>query len=285
MEQGVYQYDALGRRFQKTSKGQITKYFNDGWSVLFETNQTGALSKSYVLGPRIDEILQSAGQNYLYDGLGSVTGLANSSGAKSATYGYDVFGSLRFKSGASANANNYLFTGRELDPESALYNYRNRYYNPSVGRFLTKDPAGLVGGVNYFVYVKNNPINYADSLGLFLDTGKARQIAEKTLKEVKESPMPGKLNGEADAYRHCLWSCRMRMESGSFDAWVFGTGHELWDNRNEPDNQKKMDLNNNWYGRTCQINKGDSCEQKCSEALQSGQLTTITPANEGAGPY
>jgi len=166
MEQGVYQYDALGRRFQKTSKGQITKYFNDGWSVLFETNQAGVLGKSYVLGPRIDEILQSAGQNYLYDGLGSVTGLANSSGAKSATYGYDVFGSLRFKSGTSANANNYLFTGRELDPESTLYNYRNRYYNPSVGRFLTKDPIGLEGGINEYSYVENNPVNYVDAEGL-----------------------------------------------------------------------------------------------------------------------
>jgi len=144
----------------------VTRYFNDGWSTLFETNAAGTLGKSYVLGPRIDEILQSAGQNYLYDGLGSVTGLANSSGAKSATYGYDVFGALRFKSGTAANANNYLFTGRELDPESALYNYRNRYYNPSVGRFLTKDPIGLEGGVNEYLYAMADPVNNIDPNGL-----------------------------------------------------------------------------------------------------------------------
>jgi len=144
----------------------VTRYFNDGWSTLFETNAAGTLGKSYVLGPRIDEILQSAGQNYLYDGLGSVTGLANASGAKTATYGYDVFGALRFSSGASANSNNYLFTGRELDRESTLYNYRNRYYNPSVGRFLTKDPIGLRGGINFYSYVINNPAILKDPSGL-----------------------------------------------------------------------------------------------------------------------
>ncbi len=166
LKQGIYLYDALGRRFQKRVGTQTTRFFSDGWSTLFETNLAGTLGKSYVLGPRIDEILQSTGQNYLYDGLGSVAGLANSSGVKTATYGYDVFGALRFKSGTAANANNYLFTGRELDPESTLYNYRNRYYNPSVGRFLTKDPIGLRGGVNYYSYVFNNPISWIDPWGL-----------------------------------------------------------------------------------------------------------------------
>ena len=167
LKRGIYTYDALGRRFQKTVGTQTTRSFHDGWSVLFETNGAGTLSKSYVLGPRIDEILQSTGQNFLYDGLGSVTGLSNASGAKTATYGYDAFGTLRFSSGTASNANNYLYTGRELDRESNLYNYRNRYYNPQVGRFLTKDPIGLRGGVNYYQYVRNNPTDYIDPYGLF----------------------------------------------------------------------------------------------------------------------
>ena len=87
------------------------------------------------------------------------------SGQVAGSYAYDVFGSLRFKSGGAGN--NYLFTGRPLDDETGLYYYRNRYYNPVIGRFVTKDPIGLNGGANRYVYVSNNPVNYIDPLGLF----------------------------------------------------------------------------------------------------------------------
>lgn len=45
------------------------------------------------------------------------------------------------------------------------YNYF-RYYNPQTGRYITPDPIGLEGGINLFVYVANNPINFVDSNGL-----------------------------------------------------------------------------------------------------------------------
>jgi RHS repeat-associated protein len=58
------------------------------------------------------------------------------------------------------------FTGREWDPETGLYYYRARYYDPSIGRFLSEDPIGLEGGVNYFRYVGNNPVTATDPDGL-----------------------------------------------------------------------------------------------------------------------
>jgi RHS repeat-associated protein len=59
-----------------------------------------------------------------------------------------------------------LSTGREWDKETGLYYYRARYYDPMEGRFISKDPSGLTGGINLYVYAKSNPVNYADPLGL-----------------------------------------------------------------------------------------------------------------------
>ena len=64
-------------------------------------------------------------------------------------------------------ANDWLYTGRQFDPENGLYFYRSRYYDARVGRFTTRDPIGYGGGINLYVYVKNNSINKLDPFGLF----------------------------------------------------------------------------------------------------------------------
>jgi RHS repeat-associated protein len=58
------------------------------------------------------------------------------------------------------------FTGREWDPEINLYYYRARYYDPKVGRFISEDPIGLTGGVNFYGYVGGQPTNAVDPFGL-----------------------------------------------------------------------------------------------------------------------
>jgi len=54
-------------------------------------------------------------------------------------------------------------TARESDPETGLYYYRARYYDPSTGRFLSED---AVRTVNLYEYVKSNPTNLTDPFGL-----------------------------------------------------------------------------------------------------------------------
>jgi len=63
-------------------------------------------------------------------------------------------------------ANPYTYTGREYDPESGLYYYRARYYDAGIGRFLSEDPVGFLGGVNFYGYCVNNPVNWIDPWGL-----------------------------------------------------------------------------------------------------------------------
>ena len=82
----------------------------------------------------------------------------------------DAFG------GTAANENpsalgifnyNPRFPGQYYDKESALhYNYFRDSYNPKTGRYFQSDPIGLLGGINTYAYVGNNPVGYRDPLGL-----------------------------------------------------------------------------------------------------------------------
>ena len=66
---------------------------------------------------------------------------------------------------------NLRFPGQYYYSESGLnYNYF-RDYNPAVGRYVEADPIGLAGGVNPFVYVQNEPINWFDLDGLNRSSG------------------------------------------------------------------------------------------------------------------
>ena len=107
------------------------------------------------------------------DGLGSVTALSNMNGQIAERYVYDAFGNTQILDAglsvlsASAVGNSILFTGRRLDVESALYDYRARIVSPDLGRFLQPDPLGYIDGLNLYAYVSNNPLNWIDPWGLF----------------------------------------------------------------------------------------------------------------------
>jgi len=62
--------------------------------------------------------------------------------------------------------NSNTFTGREWDKETGLYYYRGRYGDPMDGRFISKDPIGMAGGINLYSYVKSNSLNRKDPSGL-----------------------------------------------------------------------------------------------------------------------
>jgi len=63
---------------------------------------------------------------------------------------------------SSGNVNDY--TGRELD-ETGLYYYRARYYDPSIGRFMSEDPIKFSGGDNFYRYAENDPVDLKDPTG------------------------------------------------------------------------------------------------------------------------
>jgi RHS repeat-associated protein len=88
--------------------------------------------------------------------------LTDATGDITHEYRYDAYG--RIETGSTQGG--YSFTGREWDPETSLFYYRARYYDPHVGRFLSDDPIGLGSGWNLYVYAESSPTNFVDPDGL-----------------------------------------------------------------------------------------------------------------------
>jgi RHS repeat-associated protein len=142
-----------------------TSYTYEDADILREIR--GASSFRYVHGPGIDEPLareDGAGALSYYhaDALGSIVKWTSQAGGVVQEYRHDAWGNMEL----GASEPGYAFTGREWDPNTGLYYYRARYYDPKAARFASEDPIGFAGGVNFYEYVSGNPVNSTDPLGL-----------------------------------------------------------------------------------------------------------------------
>jgi RHS repeat-associated protein len=140
--------------------------YDTSWNILSDRALSGRQTAEYVHGNRIDEILvQNRDSESVYpltDAINSTIMLADQNGDRLGVYRYDAFGR---PSGDEDIGYRFLYTGREWLQEVELNEHRNRYYNPSTGRWPTTDPIGFQGGINLYTYVYNNPVNYVDVLG------------------------------------------------------------------------------------------------------------------------
>ncbi|MDD3596769.1 RHS repeat-associated core domain-containing protein [Sulfuricurvum sp.] len=118
---------------------------------------------------------QSRIQTYYYhrDHQNSIIALSDQNAQIVEYYEYDTYGNITKadllhddEGKAIQTLNPYRYTGREIDTDD-LYYYRARYYDPTMGRFITPDPIGFLGGdTNFYRYVGNDPMNYTDPSGL-----------------------------------------------------------------------------------------------------------------------
>lgn len=165
-----------------------TLFVYDGWNLLAELDALGSnrLIRSYGWGIDLSGSIQGAGgvggllmvtahaavaeaatHLVAYDGNGNVAGLVSAAdGSLSAQYDYDPFGEPRLVDGPIARANPFQFSTKYTDPETGLLYYGFRYYAPSTGRWLNRDPIGEAGGANPYAFSGNDALNQIDFLGL-----------------------------------------------------------------------------------------------------------------------
>jgi RHS repeat-associated protein len=157
------------------------KFINDGWNIVAELDGNNALIKSHVWGQDISASLDGAagiggllltkesGNNYVagYDGNGNLTALVKADdGSVVASYEYDASGNTLKSLGDYANHNNFRFSSKYLDQESALLYYGRRYLNSVTGRWISRDPGGESHGINLYGFLENRALTAVDSLGL-----------------------------------------------------------------------------------------------------------------------
>ena len=157
-----FAYDYMGRRYEKkvysgTTLTHHTRFVYDGYKLAEELN---ALSGNAVLrryswqpeGAGLDVPLSvydaAANTSYCYttDANKNVSELTNASGAVVAHYEYSPFGTQTATSGTYAAINPFRFSSEYFDVRTELVYYNYRYYSPTLGRWLSRDPIGEQGG-------------------------------------------------------------------------------------------------------------------------------------------
>ena len=105
----------------------------------------------------------------LTDIQGTVWGYVDSQNNVVARWQYDAWGNVISEyiapSAAALATLRYRFQGREWSVATGLINFRMRWYDSETGRWLSKDPIGLSGGLNLYAFCGNSPIAYLDPLG------------------------------------------------------------------------------------------------------------------------
>ena len=197
----TFTYDIFGRQTSRTDLSGTLHFFYAGDQKIEERNASGQVTKQYVWGNGIDELLRldifngsSSTPYYVHtDNIGSTTAVTDGSGNLVERVTYDVYGAPTFTDALgqtlkkSTIRNTTLFQGREYDYDLSLYNYRARYFDPSLGRFLQTDPLGYQDSMNLYQGMGMNPLNFVDPWGekfVFIDHDLL--LALKFLKRTQE---------------------------------------------------------------------------------------------------
>ena len=187
----TFAYDSDGKRVKKTSGNTETKYYYNGSTlsglVRTTTGNTGTTKTTVQFvydaegKPFLLRLNGKTDYFYLYNGLGDVTGLVDSSNQVVVRYQYNSWGkvtSTQDTSGVSlATLNPFCYCKYVYDPETGLYCLGSRYYDPEVGRFVNADDPGVIFAKpqelyhkNLYVYCDNNPVVRRDLQGYFWET-------------------------------------------------------------------------------------------------------------------
>lgn len=176
----TFKYDYLGRRYQKISGGVTTTYYYHDDKLIAETRSNGI---KLIFLYRDNEIVgfckcESSEESFFYyikNPFGLIVGIINESDQVLASYVYDAWGNhtlldpYNYQSDIG-EINPIRYKGYYYDEETKLYYLKSRYYDSSVGQFISPDDYSYlkinnVSGYYLYAYCNNNPVMYVDEDG------------------------------------------------------------------------------------------------------------------------
>jgi RHS repeat-associated protein len=166
-----YLVDGYGRRIGKKVNGTLVKQWLWGGQLqpLAELDGAGNLVTRFVYagGSNAPAIMETSGTTYrlMTNHLGSVREVVDaSSGNVAQEILYDTWGRVLFDSNPGFQP--FGFAGGMYEPETRLVRFGARDYDAEIGRWTSRDPIGLSGGLNISAYAADDPTNYVDITGL-----------------------------------------------------------------------------------------------------------------------
>jgi RHS repeat-associated protein len=162
--------DPLGRRVQRTLDGAVTNrwVYLDALRPAAEYDGSGALVSRFVYlsGRNVPDLVLKGTTAFrlLTDERGSVRLVVNATtGAVAQRLDYDEWGVVT--ADTSPGLQPFGFAGGMQDPTTHLVHFGARDFAPQLGRWITKDPSGMAGGVNLFGYAAGDPVDFIDADG------------------------------------------------------------------------------------------------------------------------
>lgn len=171
-----YTYDALGRMLTRTDSAGTTTFVWAGMDCIRETDHAGVVTNYYI--PRNGQAqgmgairsFDRSGVTYQChaDANGSIRKITDNSGTVVATYDYSAFGEQLASTSDSVPNGGFQYryigsAGIRWDMTTGLYYMRARWYDPSLGCFVSRDP---IDAVNRYMYSMDSPMDYIDPYGL-----------------------------------------------------------------------------------------------------------------------
>ncbi len=182
----TYSYDAFNRRLTRTTTQTTGAYWwkkeatSKEYYIYALDNEIGAMSEDMVitqlrilgegLGAEIGAAvaLELDGTTYIpiHDRQGNVALILDSKGNTVEHYSFDAFGN---ETTSQTPINPWRFSSKRCDPETGLIYFGRRYYDPTLGKWLTQDPLGFKEGPNLYAYLQNGPMTRFDAYGLYVE--------------------------------------------------------------------------------------------------------------------
>jgi RHS repeat-associated protein len=179
-------YNGLGQRVARTDSTGTRSLALSGDAIDADVLADGLATYRRGLD-LISETRSGTSKFFHLDSLGTARALSDASGAKTDALETDALGTVVSTTGTPLGARPFGFAagwGYQSDSDTGLQRLGHRFYDPSTGRFLSRDP--IRDGYNWYTYCANDPVNAVDPTGLIGFTKEGRERYEREQERLRE---------------------------------------------------------------------------------------------------